>query len=37
MFGVLRVDGRRLMYDFYVVAPGGEPVLYDTLRILKDI
>lgn len=35
MFGVLRVDGRRLMYDFYVVAPGGEPVLYDTLRILK--
>lgn len=35
MFGVLRIDGNRLKYDFYAAAPGGEPELYDTLRILK--
>jgi len=37
MFGVLRVTGDRLAYDFYVVSTNGlaAPVLYDTLRIHK--
>jgi hypothetical protein len=35
MFGVLRIDGKRLEYDFHVASPGGEAVLYDTLRIKK--
>ena len=36
MFGVLRVDGRRLSYDFYMIDPAnGSHVLYDKLRILK--
>ena len=35
MFGVLRIDGNRLEYDFLVASPGGEAVLYDTLRIMK--
>ena len=36
MFGVLRVDGNRLSYDFYMIDPAnGSHVLYDKLRILK--
>ena len=35
MFGVIRVDGCRLSYDFYVVDLDGSSALYDTLRILK--
>ena len=35
MFGVMRVDGRRLSYDFYVVDLDGSHVLYDKLRIHK--
>ena len=36
MFGILRVDGRCLSYDFYMVDPAdGSHVLYDKLRIRK--
>lgn len=37
MFGVLRIEGDSLAYDFYAVATDGlsEPVHFDTLRILK--
>ena len=35
MFGVIRVDGCRLSYDFYIVDLDGSSALYDTLRILK--
>jgi hypothetical protein len=36
MFGVLRVDGHRLSYDFYMIDPdNGSHVLYDKLRIYK--
>ena len=36
MFGVLRIDGNRLSYDFYMIDPAnGSHVLYDKLRILK--
>lgn len=35
MFGVLRIDGRRLVYDWYVVDSDGSFALYDTLRVRK--
>ena len=35
MFGVIRIDGRRLSYDFYMVDDNGSHVLYDKLRISK--
>ena len=36
MFGVIRVDGNRLSYDFYMIDPdNGSHVLYDKLRINK--
>ena len=36
MFGVIRVDGYRLSYDFYMIDPDdGSHVLYDKLRIQK--
>ena len=36
MFGVIRVDGQHLSYDFYMIDPdNGSHVLYDKLRILK--
>ena len=35
MFGVIRIDGLRLSYDFYMVDDDGSQVLYDKLRILK--
>ena len=35
MFGVIRVDGLRLSYDYYVVDLDGSHALFDTLRILK--
>ena len=36
MFGVIRVDGYRLSYDFYMIDPDdGSHVLYDKLRIHK--
>lgn len=35
MFGVLRVDGDRLTYDFYVAETDGTATLFDTLGILK--
>ena len=36
MFGVIRVDGNRLSYDFYMIDPDdGSHVLYDKLRIHK--
>ena len=36
MFGVLRIDGNRLSYDFYMIdSADGSHVLYDKLRILK--
>ena len=35
MFGVIRVDGMRLAYDFFVVDLDGSHVLYDKLRIMK--
>ena len=36
MFGVIRVDGNRLSYDFYMIDPdNGSHVLYDKLRIYK--
>ena len=38
MFGVLRVDGYRLSYDFYMIdSTDGTHVLYDKLRILKKV
>jgi len=39
MFGLLRIAGNRLEYDFYVVATNGvaAPVLYDTLRVYKGV
>lgn len=36
MFGVLRVNGKRLTYDFYVAEPNGQATLYDSFGILKD-
>lgn len=36
MFGVLRVNGKRLTYDFYVAEPNGGATLYDSFGILKD-
>ena len=36
MFGVLRVEGRRLVYEAYVVGTNGTATLYDTLRISKE-
>ena len=37
MFGVLRIDGNRLSYDFYMIDPDdGSHVLYDKLRIQKE-
>ena len=35
MFGVLRVNGLRLAYDWYVVDSDGSFARYDTLRIRK--
>ena len=36
MFGVIRVDGYHLSYDFYMIdSETGSHVLYDKLRILK--
>ena len=35
MFGVLRVNGNRLDYDFYVAEADGTATLYDSLGILK--
>ena len=36
MFGIMRVDGRCLSYDFYMVdSSDGSHVLYDKLRIRK--
>ena len=35
MFGVIRIDGHYLSYDFYMVALDGSHVLYDKLRIRK--
>ena len=36
MFGVLRIDGNHLSYDFYMIdSTDGSHVLYDKLRILK--
>ena len=35
MFGVLRVNGRRLAYDWYVVDSDGSAARYDALRIRK--
>ena len=36
MFGVLRIDGNHLSYDFYMMdSADGSHVLYDKLRILK--
>ena len=36
MFGVLRIDGNHLSYDFYMIdSDDGSHVLYDKLRILK--
>lgn len=35
MFGVIRIDGLRLSYNFYMVDSDGSHVLYDKLRILK--
>ena len=36
MFGVIKIDGLRLSYDFYVVEKDGSSVLFDKLRILKN-
>ena len=36
MFGVIRIDGRRLAYDWYVVDKDGTFELYDKLRVSKD-
>ena len=36
MFGIIRVDGRRLSYDFFVVDPDGSHGLFDKLRIAKE-
>lgn len=36
MFGVLRVEGKRLRYDFYVAESGGGATLYDTFGIQKE-
>lgn len=35
MFGVLRVNGNRLTYDFYVAEPNGGATLYDRFGIVK--
>ena len=38
MFGVMRIDGGRLAYDFYMVdQDNGSHVLYDKLRIFKTV
>lgn len=39
MFGILRIDGDMLAYDFYAVTTDGraEPVLFDTLRVKKTL
>ena len=34
--GVIRIDGRRLAYDWYVVDKDGSYGLYDKLRVRKD-
>ena len=36
MFGILRVDGRRLSYDFYVAEPNEAATLFDFLGIVKE-
>lgn len=36
MFGVLRVNGNRLTYEFYVAEPNGGATLYDSFGILKE-
>lgn len=35
MFGVLRVRGDRLGYDYYAVNDDGTPELFDTIRVCK--
>ena len=35
MYGVLKVDGDRLAYDFYVAEEDGTSTLVDTLRVCK--
>ncbi len=35
MFGVIRIKGKRLSYDFLTVDANGAATLYDTLRVLK--
>lgn len=35
MFGVLRIDGELLVYDWYLAKTDGSTVLFDTLRICK--
>ena len=35
MFGVLKIKGDRLAYDFYVAEEAGTSTLVDTLRVCK--
>ena len=35
MFGILKVDGDRLSYDFYVAEEDGTVTLFDKLRVMK--
>ncbi|MGN0832641.1 MAG: metallophosphoesterase family protein [Kiritimatiellia bacterium] len=35
VFGLLRITGKRLRYDWYVVEPDGSYVPYDRLRVAK--
>ena len=36
MFGVLRIDGNRLVYSFYTVERDGSANLYDAFGIVKE-
>lgn len=37
MFGVIRIEGRRLAYDFYTVEADGRAKLHDKLRVQKTL